>query len=112
MTPSKDKDKFFVTPEESVQVDMMSQTRFKYVDSEKLHAQVLEMPYRGDAVSMVVLLPRSGRAKEVDRLVQRLKPKVLVSELKAMPSVSLRVRFPKFSVESTLGDELISVCLN
>ncbi|ROT84695.1 serpin [Penaeus vannamei] len=53
------KDKFFVTPEESVQVDMMSQTRrFKYVDSEKLHAQVLEMPYRGDAVSMVVLLPK------------------------------------------------------
>ncbi|ROT64352.1 putative leukocyte elastase inhibitor-like [Penaeus vannamei] len=28
------------------------------MDSEKLHAQVLEMPYRGDAVSMVVLLPR------------------------------------------------------
>ncbi|XP_069990383.1 leukocyte elastase inhibitor [Penaeus vannamei] len=103
------KDKFFVTPEESVQVDMMSQTkRFKYVDSEKLHAQVLEMPYRGDAMSMVVLLPRSERAKEVDRLVQRLKPKVLASELKAMPSVSLRVKFPKFSVESTLGNELIS----
>nr|XP_027230249.1 serpin B3-like [Penaeus vannamei] len=41
------KDKFFVTPEEYVQVDMMTQTgRFKYVDSEKLHAQVLEMPYR------------------------------------------------------------------
>nr|XP_027237477.1 serpin B3-like [Penaeus vannamei] len=87
----------------------MSQTkRFKYVDSEKLHAQVLEMPYRGDAMSMVVLLPRSERAKEVDRLVQRLKPKVLASELKAMPSVSLRVKFPKFSVESTLGNELIS----
>nr|XP_027230257.1 serpin B3-like [Penaeus vannamei] len=103
------KDKFFVTPEESVQVDMMTQTgRFKYVDSEKLHAQVLEMPYRGDAMSMVVLLPRSERAKEVDRLVQRLKPKVLASELKAMPSVSLRVKFPKFSVESTLGNELIS----
>nr|XP_027230259.1 serine protease inhibitor 88Ea-like [Penaeus vannamei] len=74
---------------------------------EKFHAQVLEMPYRA-TVSMVVLLPRSGRGQEVDRLVQRLKPKVLVSELKAMPSVSLRVKFPKFSVESTLGDELIS----
>ncbi|ROT84691.1 serine proteinase inhibitor [Penaeus vannamei] len=74
------KDKFFVTPEEYVQVDMMTQTgRFKYVDSEKLHAQVLEMPYRGDAVSMVVLLPRYGRAKEVDRLVRRLRPRRLVS---------------------------------
>ncbi|XP_069990382.1 ipis-1 isoform X2 [Penaeus vannamei] len=103
------KDKFFVTPEESVQVDMMTQTgRFKYVDSEKLHAQVLEMPYRGDAVSMVVLLPRYGRAKEVDRLVRRLRPRRLVSVVKAMPSVPLIVKFPKISVESTLGDELIS----
>jgi len=82
------------------------------VDSEKLHAQVLEMPYRGDAVSMVVLLPRYGRAKEVDRLVRRLRPRRLVSVLKAMPSVPLIVKFPKISVESTLGDELISVCLN
>nr|XP_027230258.1 leukocyte elastase inhibitor-like [Penaeus vannamei] len=58
------KDKFFVTPEDYVQVDMMTQTgRFKYVDSEKLHAQVLEMPYRGDAVSMVVLLPRMGEPR-------------------------------------------------
>nr|XP_027230236.1 leukocyte elastase inhibitor-like [Penaeus vannamei] len=98
------KEKFFVTPEESVQVDMMTQTgRFKYVDSEKLHAQVLEMPYRGDAVSMVVLLPRSERAKEVDRLVRRLRPRRLVSVLKAMPSVPLIVKFPKISVESTLG---------
>nr|XP_027230247.1 serine protease inhibitor 3/4-like [Penaeus vannamei] len=104
------KDKFFVTPEESVQVDMMTQTgRFKYVDSEKLRAQVLEMPYRGDAVSMVVLLPRSGRAKEVDRLVRRLRPRRLVSVVKAMPSVPLIVKFPKISVESTLGNELISM---
>ncbi|ROT84694.1 Alpha-1-antichymotrypsin [Penaeus vannamei] len=90
------KDKFFVTPEESVQVDMMTQTgRFKYVDSEKLHAQVLEMPYRGDAVSMVVLLPRSGRAKEVDRLVRRLSPGDSCLWLKAMPSVPLIVKFPR-----------------
>jgi len=82
------------------------------VDSKEFRAQVLEMPYRGDAVSMVVLLPRSERAKEVDRLVRRLRPRRLVSVLKAMPSVSLRVKFPKFSVESTLGNELISVCLN
>nr|XP_027230250.1 leukocyte elastase inhibitor-like [Penaeus vannamei] len=82
------------------------------MDSEKLHAQVLEMPYRGDAVSMVVLLPRSGRAKEVDRLVRRLRPRRLVSVLKAMPSVPLIVKFPKISVESTLGDELISTLKN
>ncbi|ROT64345.1 putative serine proteinase inhibitor [Penaeus vannamei] len=74
------------------------------VDSKEFRAQVLEMPYRGDSASMVVLLPRCGRgSKTVDWLVQRLKPKVLVSELKAMPSVSLRVKFPKFSTLQKMG---------
>ncbi|XP_069990385.1 leukocyte elastase inhibitor-like [Penaeus vannamei] len=107
------KDNFFINPKAALQVDMMSQTgNFKYVDSEKLHAQVLEMPYKGDAVSMVVLLPRSGRAKEVDRLVRRLRPRRLVSVLKAMPSVPVRVKFPKIIVESALEDELISTLKN
>nr|XP_027230246.1 serpin B3-like [Penaeus vannamei] len=66
----------------------------------------------GDAVSMVVLLPRSGRAKEVDRLVRRLRPRRLVSVLKAMPSVPVRVKFPKIIVESALEDELISTLKN
>ncbi|ROT64351.1 putative serine proteinase inhibitor [Penaeus vannamei] len=58
---------------------------------------------------MVVLLPRCGRgSKTVEWLVRRLKPKRLASELKAMPSASLRVRFSKFSVETTLDNELIS----
>ncbi|ROT64348.1 putative serine proteinase inhibitor [Penaeus vannamei] len=107
------KDNFFINPKAALQVDMMSQTgNFKYVDSEKLRAQVLEMPYKGDAVSMVVLLPRSGRAKEVDRLVRRLRPRRLVSVLKAMPSVPVRVKFPKIIVESALEDELISTLKN
>nr|XP_027230251.1 serpin B3-like [Penaeus vannamei] len=38
-----------------------------------------------------------------DRLVRRLRPRRLVSVLKAMPSVPLIVKFPKISVESTLG---------
>ncbi|ROT84692.1 putative serine proteinase inhibitor [Penaeus vannamei] len=56
--------------------------------------------------------PANGRAKEVDRLVRRLRPRRLVSVVKAMPSVPLIVKFPKISVESTLGDELISTLKN
>lgn len=83
------------------------------MESEKLQAQVMEMPYRGDGASMVVLLPRKGtKAKALDKMIRRLKPEALESELKAMPSVMLTVKFPKFSVESTLKDELITVRLN
>jgi len=83
------------------------------VDSKEFRAQVLEMPYRGDSASMVVLLPRCGRgSKTVEWLVRRLKPKRLAFELKAMRFVPLTVKFPKFSVETTLDNELISVCLN
>nr|XP_027237481.1 antichymotrypsin-2-like [Penaeus vannamei] len=101
---------FFVSPKQSVEVHMMSQTgNFKYVDSKKFRAQVLEMPFRGDSASMVVLLPRCGRgSKTVEWLVRRLKPKRLAFELKAMRFVPLTVKFPKFSVETTLNDELIS----
>nr|XP_027230238.1 antithrombin-III-like [Penaeus vannamei] len=103
------KDKFFVTPEESVQVDMMSQTRSGL--------EGVSRPGAGDALQGRQRVhggapPAMWKgSKTVDWLVQRLKPKVLVSELKAMPSVSLRVKFPKFSVESTLGDELISALI-
>nr|XP_027230260.1 serine protease inhibitor A3F-like [Penaeus vannamei] len=102
------KDKFFVTPEESVQVDMMSQTRRFNIGLEEV-----SRPGAGDALQGRQRVhggapPAMWKGiQDGDWLVQRLKPK-LVSELKAMPSVSLRVKFPKFSVESTLGDELIS----
>nr|XP_027230245.1 glia-derived nexin-like [Penaeus vannamei] len=73
------KDKFFVTPEESVQVDMMTQTgRFKCGLGEA------SRPGAGDALQGRRRVhggapPANGRAKEVDRLVRRLRPRRLVS---------------------------------
>jgi serine protease inhibitor len=47
---------FWVTPDEQVQVPMMTQKHeFRYGESDGL--QVLELPYIGDDLSMIVLLP-------------------------------------------------------
>jgi serine protease inhibitor len=60
---------FRVTPDEQVQVPMMSQVHgFRYREGDGL--QVLELPYAGNDLSMVVLLPREigGLAALEERL--------------------------------------------
>jgi serine protease inhibitor len=55
---------FWVTPDEQVQVPMMTQKyEFRYGECDGL--QVLELPYSGDDLSMIVFLPteRDGMAK-------------------------------------------------
>jgi serpin B len=58
---SETKDQNFRTPTGAVKVPMMSRTdkdsRFGYFENDDL--QVLEMPYKGDKISMLVLLPKS-----------------------------------------------------
>jgi serpin B len=48
---------FWITSNEAVQAPMMTQSHeFRYAESDNL--QILELPYTGDDLSMVVLLPR------------------------------------------------------
>ncbi|HET6441808.1 MAG TPA: serpin family protein [Phycisphaerae bacterium] len=54
---TRDED-FFVTPEKTVAVPLMHQTAdFGYFEGDGL--QALELPYRGDRLAMVVLLPKA-----------------------------------------------------
>jgi len=57
---------FFVSQNEEIKVEMMHQEAdFKYFESEDLACQVLEMPYIGQKMSMVIYLP-----KEINGLVE------------------------------------------
>jgi serine protease inhibitor len=53
---------FKITPENIVKVDTMymkpDKAEFNYADLEKL--QILELPYKGDKISMLILLPKQG----------------------------------------------------
>jgi serpin B len=88
---------FYATPDKSIQVPMMEQwTKTNYAEDKNL--QILEMPYIGRSLSMVVLLP-----KLIDGLAQIEKDlsSANISYWKArMSTLSVHIFLPKFTIGS------------
>jgi serpin B len=90
---------FFVTANKKVRTPMMtftqsSELEFNYTQTE--NAQILELPYKGDKLSMVILLP-----KKVDRLSdleKRLSADSLNKWLSQMREREVKVYLPKFKM--------------
>ncbi|MBN2685377.1 MAG: outer membrane lipoprotein-sorting protein [Pontiellaceae bacterium] len=82
---------FHLSADESVQVPMMSQTAdFKLAQNETM--QALELPYQGDDLSMIILLPNEGEKLEwVDPTTLQF------SETEVM------VQLPKFKMETAFN---------
>jgi serpin B len=81
----------------TIKVSMMSQTEHCfYADLEKL--KVLKLPYKGDSMSLVVLLP-----KQIDGLAEleaTLTQKEWNKSIEAAAATQVRVFIPKFKIES------------
>jgi serpin B len=93
------KDDFKVSPGETVKVDMMEQTgkdaKFNYAETENL--QALEMPYKGNELSMLVLLPKEDSIKPLEESLSVEK----IGELrKQLVEQRIDVYFPKFTFET------------
>jgi serine protease inhibitor len=88
---------FWLTSEQSVEVSMMTQkSLFHYAEDER--AQILQLPYVGDDLSMVVLLPRQkGGLRELEKA---LTPKNLETWLEALKEREVQVFLPKFTMTS------------
>ena len=86
---------FWTTTNAKVQVPMMTQEReFRYGEDDGL--QVLELPYAGDALSMVILLP-----KEIDglaRLEECLTIQNLARWTQKLWSTKVEVFLPRFKI--------------
>ncbi|XP_068212755.1 leukocyte elastase inhibitor-like [Palaemon carinicauda] len=105
------KEDFFVSPTESVAVDMMSQTNsFKYGESAQLGARVLELPYAASNLSMLLLLPNSAGNGEpsLADLVRKLSSTALQDAIspRNMRSQRVHVRLPKFIFRAGLSNDL------
>lgn len=90
---------FFVSDSEKVEVKMMHITKkFKHVEDDgDLGCQVLELPYQGEGLSMVLLLPHdiNGLAKLEEGLTHYNLHKALQSVTKSRPH-KVEVSLPRF----------------
>ena len=88
---------FYVTPNKSVQAPIMSQKqKFRYAEIETL--QVLELPYVGDELSMIVLLPR--KADGLKQLESNLSVESLKRWKRRIGKREVLVFLPKFKMTS------------
>ncbi len=83
----------------TVQVDMMHQEgSFPYVAEDGV--QVIELPYDGDEVSMVVIVPDSGRYAEIE---QSLDGSTLRGLLGLLATERVQLGMPRFTVDYGLN---------
>ncbi|MBA7514216.1 hypothetical protein ES705_06241 [subsurface metagenome] len=90
---------FRVSPTKTVKVEMMSLTgeKAKYNYAETTHLQILEMPYEGEELSMVVLLPKGDT---LDKLEQSLTVEKLNEWRGMLQKERVDVYMPKFKFET------------
>ena len=90
---------FSVTVDKRAQVPLMYQKeRFKYGQTADL--QLLEMPYQGDDVSMLVLLPK--KVDGLSALEEQLSPENLQKWTQRMRKQEVRTYIPRFKLEEQL----------
>jgi len=98
---------FYVKRDQIKMVNFMNQEgSFNYYTSEELQAHVVELPYQGDHVSMVVILPPfldDGLQETVKRLTPETMSGVM-AEIKSgfYKMDKLKVTLPKFSIRGSL----------
>jgi len=91
---TKDAD-FFVTAAEKVTVPTMNQTKhFRHADCGTF--QMLEMPYKGRELAMVVLLPKQKGG--LAALEASLSAKMLAERIAALKHERVRVYLPRFTM--------------
>ena len=87
---------FHVTPTETVEVDMMSlEGDFNYVDTGE--AQVLELPYKGGDLSMIIILPKENDIHGFEAGLTLETYGEWVSELE---TTKINVFLPRFKLET------------
>ncbi|MFH1730640.1 MAG: serpin family protein [Planctomycetota bacterium] len=83
----------------TVEVPMMYQKgKFNYADLRTF--QILQMPYKGDQLAMVVLLPKEHHAEAMVTLEKSLTTKNLTTWLGRLPSREVMVYLPRFKMTS------------
>lgn len=95
---------FYVRSNAPVQVQFMQQeTTYPHGYSNELHCHAVELPYNGDDVSMVVLLPEV----DVEEMISKMTQPSLSRFFSQLSPMSVNLWLPKFKVEQSLDLEQI-----
>lgn len=96
------KDDFFLTDSISCTVSMMYQeTKFRYGRFHDDKVQVVELPYRGEDITMVLILPYQGTSlSEVESGMDLEK---LTGWLNAMKETKVALQMPRFRIEDNFS---------
>ena len=104
-------DDFKVSEEKSVKVQMMKnyEREYRYLKLDEYKAQAVEIPYKGNRISMIVILPdpessleELGKAVEGKGLSKILDTKENTYLLKSFITQELELSLPKFKMETSL----------
>ncbi|KAJ9598343.1 hypothetical protein L9F63_010959 [Diploptera punctata] len=84
-------------------VDFMKQKgAFNHIVSEKLGAHILELPYKGNDISMFIILPPFTKANGVESIIENLSLESLHELLEDDLPKNVEVVIPKFAIEQTI----------
>jgi serpin B len=91
------KEEFHVSLTESVEANMMSLLGERFNYTETGDVQVLELPYTGKNVSMIILLPKGNNLSDIESTLSCDELGVLIDGLK---ETAVDVYLPKFTFET------------
>ncbi|XP_026559140.1 antithrombin-III [Pseudonaja textilis] len=92
---------FRATAEPCVVPTMYQEMTFRYASIASAKVQVLELPYQGDDLTMVFILPYLNTP--LAQVEQQLTAEKLESWFRALKEVSLSVHLPRFKIESSFS---------
>jgi serpin B len=91
------KGNFHLASGSTIKAEMMSlESDFKVADIKDIDARALQMPYKGNRLSMIFILPKTSLAKTEGALSN-----FNLSGLEFDPPSHFEVQVPKFKIEST-----------
>ncbi|KAL6079740.1 serine-type endopeptidase inhibitor [Balamuthia mandrillaris] len=98
-------DFFFLDDKERLEVDMMHlpKKRLAYAHNEAKGFEVVQLPYKGNDVSMVIVLPADHSTDRLDSLRRPDNLAEVLSSLSSLQKSEVLVTLPKFSTTRSLS---------
>ncbi|GJQ67308.1 hypothetical protein Trydic_g8208 [Trypoxylus dichotomus] len=97
---------FHISSEKRTLVKMMNmEAVLNYDVSEALGAYALELPYKGETISMYILLPPFAKQDGIANTLEKLTPEIFQNVMKNLTESfgkTVNLQLPKFSLENTI----------